>query len=48
MGPYSEQAGESLHHVWKDYLEKRFSKMPKGKCSDNKLHALARFNGENL
>ena len=48
LGPYSEQAGESLHHVWKDYVQKRFSKLPKGKFPDPKLHALARFNAENI
>ena len=48
LGPYSEQTGESLHHVWKDFVQKRFSKLPKKKFPDPTLHALVRFNAENI
>ena len=48
LGPYSEQTGESLHHVWKEYVKERFSKLPKGKFPDPTLHALVRFNAEHI
>ena len=48
LGPYSEQTGESLHHVWKEYVKERFSKLPRGKFPDPTLHALVRFNAEHI
>ena len=48
LGPYSEQTGESLHYKWDNYVEQRFSKLPKKKFPDPMLHALVRFNADNI
>ena len=48
LGPYSEQTGESLHHKWDKYVEERFSKLPKKRFPDPTLHALIKFNQENI
>ena len=48
LGPYSEQTGESLHYKWDKYVEQRFSKLPKKKFPDPMLHALVRFNADNI
>ena len=48
LGPYSEQPGESLHYLWTAFVTERFSKMPKKKFSDPLLHALVKFNQENI
>ena len=48
LGPYSEQAGESLHHIWKKDVKERFSKLGKSKVPDPQLHALVWFNADNI
>ena len=48
LGPYSEQPGESLHHVWTKFVNERFSHLPKSKFPDPVLHALIRFNAEHV
>ena len=48
LGPYSEQTGESLHHVWAEYVKERFAHLPKKRFPDPVLHALIRFNAERV
>ena len=48
LGIYSEQAGESVHHNYKVYFEKRYKKLPKSAAPDHELRALVRYNSENL
>ena len=48
LGAYSEQAAESIHHRYKEFYSKRFSKLPRKHAEDPQLHALVVFNSENV
>lgn len=48
LGPFSEQAGESLHHVLKDDWDARWKKLPKGSSCDPDLRAVVAFSSERI
>ena len=48
LGPFSEQAGESLHHVLKDDWDARWKKLPKSSSCDPDLRAVVAFSSERI
>ena len=48
LGPFSAQAGESLHHAFKVQWETRWQKLPRSTASDPLLRAVVGFSSENL
>ena len=48
LGPFSAQAGESLHHAFKEQWDHRWAKLPTSTVSDPLLRAVVGFSSENL
>ena len=48
LGPFSEQAGESLHHVLRDDWDTRWKKLPASHGCDPDLRSVVAFSSERI